>query len=148
MKPEQKFWRNTVMPTLSSIPGLKYERIESSVSVSVPDVVVCGYDRTYWVELKIAKIKKGNIFTLPTMTVGQNNWISTWGEQTEAVFVFAQDPTAKTIWVFDHNICNFDTKTGIPLSEATDLARWGNWGNTNGEKENFKNYLMALFRLY
>lgn len=52
MKPEQKFWRNTLRPALARIPGLEYERVELRTGASgMPDVVYT-LGGTGWIENK------------------------------------------------------------------------------------------------
>lgn len=53
MKPEQALWHRRLRPALVAIPGLAFDRIESTVSLGIPDVAFT-YRGHGWIENKVS----------------------------------------------------------------------------------------------
>lgn len=101
MKFERWFWLNRFKPILERTPGIKYDRIESVISPSIPDLAISGETGHGWIEMKVAKNTK-NSFKLPTMSKGQVVWIRDRGVICGMVYIIAWDKNMDHIWLFDH----------------------------------------------
>ena len=101
MRLERWFWLNRFKPILERIPKIKYDRIESGISPSVPDLAISGETGHGWIEMKIAKVTKDS-FKLSTMSMGQVVWIRDRGALCGMVYIVAWDKDMDYMWLFDH----------------------------------------------
>lgn len=86
MKPEQKFWRNKFKALVQAKVGNCYDRIESSVSVGVPDIHLT-VSKHHWIELKVVKYEKGKKLDLSHFTTRQKSWMKRHGKKTDTVWL-------------------------------------------------------------
>lgn len=104
MKPEQKFWRNTLRPALIRIPGLEYERIELRTGASgMPDVVYT-FGATGWIENKWHRKMPG--LDLSGWSVAQRAWAKTHVRAGATVFLCVASPGRAALLQVNEALCD------------------------------------------
>lgn len=82
MGPESKFWRESVKPNAVG----RWLRIESPVSLGVPDCVVLVRGVTSWVELKAIEQFDEGLGT----SRKQRHWLRTWNKEGGRAYLLAR----------------------------------------------------------
>lgn len=100
MKEESKLWSHLLAPALKKINNLHAERVENTLGVGTPDVMICYKKKTIFCELKIARNK-----TIK-MEAGQGLWHREHGKAGGKCWI---------LWREDDRVGAF-TFAGLPLS--------------------------------